>query len=79
MKKRKMVKKMRSEHDLMSQFRTNEEAGPGYQRERVMLEVLLDVRSLLVQLKDLEADEKNWRDSTVVAEPAPKVLTDAAV
>ena len=74
-----MVKPMRSEHELMSQFRENEETNPAYQRERVMLEVLLDVRSLLVQLKDLETDEKNWRDSTVVAEPAMKVLTDAAV
>ena len=45
---------MRSEPELMSKFKEGEEATPGYQRERVMLEVMLDVRSLLSQILSVE-------------------------
>ena len=65
---------MRNEFEIMSDFR-NLEAATEYSRQRVMLEVLLDVRALLREVRDLEKDEKSWRDKN----DAKTVLLDGQV
>lgn len=41
---------MRSEQELMSEFKRGEDNTSSYWRERVMVEVLLDLRSLISEL-----------------------------
>jgi hypothetical protein len=41
---------MRSETDIASEFKTGHDNSPSYWRDRMLLEVLLDIRSLLSKL-----------------------------